>query len=97
VGRYFGVETKAVAGYDLMGEIQDMLGKWESIGGSKEALGLCTWEIFVGSMAEGNWGSNVSMEKARGVGWNERVDTVEEMGRIFEEMRRDGLIPILEN
>ncbi|KAM3068453.1 hypothetical protein ACMFMG_009593 [Clarireedia jacksonii] len=94
VGKYFGGETKAIAGYDLMGEIQEMLGKWESVGGSKEALGLCTWDIFVGAMAEGNWGSDVSMEKARGVGWLERVDTVEEMGRIFGEMGKDGLIPV---
>ncbi|PQE15038.1 nucleoside-diphosphate-sugar epimerase protein [Rutstroemia sp. NJR-2017a BVV2] len=94
VGKYFGVETKALAGHDLMGEIEELLGEWESVGGSKEALKLCTWEIFVGSMAEGDWGSDVSMEKARGVGWKERVDTVEEMGKVFEEMRRDGLIPV---
>ncbi|PQE05993.1 nucleoside-diphosphate-sugar epimerase protein [Rutstroemia sp. NJR-2017a BBW] len=94
VGKYFRVETKAVAGHDLRGEIEGMLREWEGIGGSKDALKLCTWDIFVGSMAEGDWGSDVNMEKARGVGWETRVDTVGEMGRVFEEMRGDGLIPV---
>ncbi|PQE18975.1 nucleoside-diphosphate-sugar epimerase protein [Rutstroemia sp. NJR-2017a WRK4] len=94
VGKYFGVEPKAVAGHDLRGEIEGILGEWEGIGGSKDALKLCTWDIFVGSMAEGDWGSDVSMEKARGVGWEERADTVGEMGRVFEEMRGGGLIPV---
>lgn len=100
MGRYFGVETKAQAGWDLMKEIEEVLvPKWEELvekkGGMKDALKLATWDTFVGSMSAGDWGSVVSMDKARKAGWMKKVDTVGEMERIFGEMKKDGWIPDL--
>ncbi|KAI9640063.1 hypothetical protein NHQ30_011627 [Ciborinia camelliae] len=97
IGRYFGVETRVERGIDLMGEVRGLEREWSGIvrrfGGREDALRLCTWDTFVYGMCAGEWGSVVSMEKARKAGWTKRVDTLREMERIFGEMKRDGWIP----
>ncbi|CAD6446124.1 e8bd368e-ad01-4b08-8cc6-f657bb30774d [Sclerotinia trifoliorum] len=97
IGRYFGVETRVQRGYDLMGEVKGFEGKWSEIvgryGGREDVLGMCTWDAFVHAMDAGEWGSVVNMEKARKVGWTKKVDTIKEMEKIFDDMKKDGWIP----
>ncbi|KAB8298817.1 hypothetical protein EYC80_000986 [Monilinia laxa] len=97
IGKYFGVETKVERKYDLMSEAKELEKQWPEIvqkyGGKEDALGLCTWDAFVYAMSAGEWGSVVNMDKARKAGWTKRVDTLKEMEKIFEDMKRDGWIP----
>lgn len=97
IGKYFGVETKVERKYDLMSEVKELEKQWPEIvqrhGGKQGALSLCTWDAFVYAMSAGEWGSVVNMDKARKAGWTKKVDTLKEMEKIFDEMKRDGWIP----
>ncbi|KAF2495263.1 NAD(P)-binding protein [Lophium mytilinum] len=97
-GRYFGVPVANEPGFDLIADVERRLaaGEWDNVvekyGGSKEALKYATWETLAWAQA-GNWGADVSMDKAIKAGWTETVDTNVELARIFDEMKEAGVIP----
>jgi nucleoside-diphosphate-sugar epimerase len=101
MGSYFGVPVTAKSGFGLRKDIEDKLkaGIWQKIvnghGGDKDACErYATWNFFVWAMGNAPWGSHVSMEKAaREIGWTVQCDTRQDMKRIFDTMREQGIIP----
>jgi nucleoside-diphosphate-sugar epimerase len=99
-GKYFGIPTSNVPGFDLIADVERRLatGEWdivvEKYGGSKEALKYATWETLAWAQG-GTWASDVSMDKAIKAGWTATADTNVELAKIFDEMKEAGVIPDL--
>ena len=97
-GKYFGVPTSNIPGFDLIADIEKRLaaGEWDALveryGGSKDALNYATWDTLAWAQG-GTWASDVSMDKAIKAGWTEKADTNVELARIFNEMKEAGVIP----
>ncbi|EXJ56260.1 uncharacterized protein A1O5_12716 [Cladophialophora psammophila CBS 110553] len=103
MGSYFGVSVTTRPGFDLARDIEDKLkaGVWGQIvdryGGDKDACErFATWRFFAWAMGNAPWGSHVSMDKAgREIGWTVQWDTRQDIKRVFDTMRKEGIIPTI--
>ena len=101
MGEYFGVPVTAEKGFDLNADLEAKFkrGVWSEIaarhGGDKDACEkFGTWYFFHFAMLYATWGAHVSMEKAkREIGWTTQCDSREELKKIFDLMKREGVIP----
>ena len=103
MGQYFDVPVITKVGFDIKRDIKEKLdrGVWHELvakcGGNKDACEkFATWPFFGWIMRYSTWPAHVSMVKAaKKIGWTTQFDTRPELRKIFDTMKKEGVIPDL--
>lgn len=103
MGSYFGVPVTTKYDFDVEADIKEKLqrGVWTDLvrqhGGNRDAFDkFATLSFFGWIMKYSTWPAHVSMAKAaEKIGWTRQYDTLEELRRTFDAMKKEGVIPHL--